>query len=281
MALAHNERTGAQTRVRVLLNLGRKDGLDTDGLRRPVSPVPRFPGDADPYAAGGGERADLLCMTGSRSMGRVCMLDGLWKQPGIDAAPRKLLGPRRFSTDAQRVLFALVANRALDPSSKLAASQWAERDAAIGGVDSMSEDQAFRAMDLLIDATATARVREAVIFTVANLLDLRTLRAAVRTLRMGSPPRVRGADVHTHCAVICEGITPARAESSGSIAPSSCDTPSNCEFPAVTPRLSNRDTDCERPISAIVLSAVSVAVGSGVSRINECRFRIECPIRIS
>ena len=172
VALAHNERTDGQTRARVLRGLGREDGLDTDGLRRLVSPVSGFLGDADPYAAGSGERADLLRMTSSRSMGGAWLLDGLWKQLGIDAALRKLLGPRRFSTDVERVLFALVANRALDPSSKLAASEWAERDAAIGGLDSMSDDQAYRAMDLLIEADATAKVQEAVFFAVANLLNL-------------------------------------------------------------------------------------------------------------
>ncbi len=62
-------------------------------------------------------------------MGGAWLLDGLWKQLGIDAALRQLLGPRRLSTDVERVLFALVANRALDQSSKLAASEWAERDA--------------------------------------------------------------------------------------------------------------------------------------------------------
>ena len=54
VALAHNERAGGQTRARVLRGLGREDGLDTDGLRRLVSPVSGFLGDADPYAAGSG-----------------------------------------------------------------------------------------------------------------------------------------------------------------------------------------------------------------------------------
>ena len=92
-------------------------------------------------------------------MGGAWLLDGLWKQLGIDAALRRLLGPRRFSTDVERVLFALVANRALDPSSKLAASQWTVRDAAIGGPGSMSDDQPYRAMDLLVEADATAKAR--------------------------------------------------------------------------------------------------------------------------
>jgi hypothetical protein len=62
----------------------------------------------------------------------------------------------------ERVLFALVANRALEPCSKLAATEWAGRDVAIPGLDGFSDDQAYRAMDLLVEADATAQVQEAV-----------------------------------------------------------------------------------------------------------------------
>jgi len=80
----------------------------------------------------------------------VWLLDGLWHQLGIDRALRALLGPRRFTTDVERVLFALVANRALDPGSKLAATEWVARDVAITGLDAVTDDQAYRAMDLLV-----------------------------------------------------------------------------------------------------------------------------------
>ena len=36
----------------------------------------------------------------------------------------------------------------------------------------MDEDQAYRAMDLLVDADTTGRVQESVFFAVANLLNL-------------------------------------------------------------------------------------------------------------
>jgi hypothetical protein len=68
--------------------------------------------------------------------------------------------------------FALVANRAIDPASKLAAAEWASYDVAIPGLDGMDEDQAYRAMDLLVEADAQAKVQEAVFFAVADLLNL-------------------------------------------------------------------------------------------------------------
>ncbi len=70
------------------------------------------------------------------------------------------------------MLFALVANRAIDPASKLAAAEWASNDVAITGLESMDEDQAYRAMDLLVAADAQAQVQEAVFFAVADLLNL-------------------------------------------------------------------------------------------------------------
>jgi transposase len=82
------------------------------------------------------------------------------------------LGGRRFTTDVERVLFALVANRAIDPASKLAAAEWASNDVAIAGLEVMDDDQAYRAMDLLVAADAQAEVQEAVFFAVADLLNL-------------------------------------------------------------------------------------------------------------
>jgi transposase len=108
----------------------------------------------------------------SRPAGAAWLLDGLWKTLDVDTALRKALGGRRFTTDVERVLFALVANRAIDPSSKLAAADWASHDVAIPGLDRMDDDQAYRAMDLLVEADTDAKVQEAVFFAVADLLNL-------------------------------------------------------------------------------------------------------------
>lgn len=172
LSVAHNERAGGQTRARVLMNLGREDALDADGLRRLVSSINRYLGDEPAPAGGRPGPAGALVATSSRALGGAHLLDGLWRRLGVDAALRELLGPRRYATDVERVLFALVANRALDPGSKLAATQWAALDAAVPGLEGFSDDQAYRAMDLLVEADAAAKVQEAVFFSVANLLNL-------------------------------------------------------------------------------------------------------------
>jgi len=177
LALAHNQRVGATTKANVLLNLGREDRLDPDGLRRLVRSINRYLGEPDAgtdaaESAGADTAADGLRLIASRPVGAAWLLHGLWQALDVDTALRKVLGGRRFTTDVERVLFALVANRAIDPSSKLAAAEWASHDVAIPGLDGMDDDQAYRAMDLLIEADTDAKVQEAVFFAVADLLNL-------------------------------------------------------------------------------------------------------------
>lgn len=169
--LAHNRRVGGVTRAEVLLNLGREDQLDLEGLRRLAASITRFTdgdGGGVPLPGAPGE----FEIVGSRPLGAVWLLDGLWRTLGVDHALGGVLGPRRFTTDVERVLFALVANRALDPCSKLAAAEWASQDIHIPDLAAMDEDQAYRAMDLLVEADAQAKVQEAVFFACADLLNL-------------------------------------------------------------------------------------------------------------
>jgi hypothetical protein len=150
--LAHNRRVGGVTRAEVLLNLGREDQLDIDGLRRLAASIMRFTdGDGGAVLASDGPPGEFD-VTQSRPVGTVWLLEGLWRILGVDRALAAVLGARRFSTDVERVLFALVANRAIDPLSKLAASEWASCDVHIPGLEGMDEDQAYRAMDLLVEA---------------------------------------------------------------------------------------------------------------------------------
>lgn len=52
LALAHNQRVGAATKATGLLNLGREDRLDPDGLRRLVRSIDRYLGEPDTDATG-------------------------------------------------------------------------------------------------------------------------------------------------------------------------------------------------------------------------------------
>jgi transposase len=171
LQLAHNRRQGGVTRAEVLLNLGREDELDVEGLRRLARSIRRY---TDPGAeeAGRLEPAEGLEVVGSRPLGGAWLLDALWRRLRIAETLAGLLDRRRFSTDVERVLFALVCNRALAPCSKLAAAEWVCEDVAIPGLEAIDEDQAYRALDLLIEADAEAKLQEAVFFACADLLNL-------------------------------------------------------------------------------------------------------------
>ena len=74
---------------------------------------------------------------------------------GIDTVMTRLLAGRKRDPRTERVLFALVANRALAPGSKLAAAGWVNRRAHIDGLAETSDDACYRAMDWLLTSPPT------------------------------------------------------------------------------------------------------------------------------
>src|SRR5882762_8685476 len=105
--LAHNVREGASTTAKVLVNLGREDGLDMDGLRRLTASIDRYLDgtrglDLEPLIGPG---ADLggLSVESSRPIGTAWLLDGLWAKLDIAAALKKHIDGRRFRTDIERI----------------------------------------------------------------------------------------------------------------------------------------------------------------------------------
>jgi hypothetical protein len=82
--LAHNHRKGTNTQAEVLLQLGREDRLDMEGLRRLVGSISRYldgAGALPPTAAAGQDQA--LEVESSRTLGAVWLLEGLWQQLGV------------------------------------------------------------------------------------------------------------------------------------------------------------------------------------------------------
>jgi hypothetical protein len=168
LQLAHNvwDPAAKRSKVQVIYNFGREDASNRDALQRLVASVTRF---LDPDAALSAT-ADGLVFVESRPLGGTWVLDGLWQQLEIGKAMKRLLKKRRLDPSAERVLFALVANRALAPSSKLAAARWVNNDVAIDGLPATSDDACYRAMDWLIEISA--KLEEEVFHPVANLLNL-------------------------------------------------------------------------------------------------------------
>jgi hypothetical protein len=167
--LAHNQWDQAAGRSvpKILYGFGREDQLDRAAIKRLVAALSGLLEPADALAATVGAG---LHFVESRPLGGAYVLDGLWHRLGIDKVMANLLKGRRRDQRVERVLFGLVANRALAPSSKLAAATWITHDVHIGGLPETTDDACYRAMDWLHDVTP-ALERE-VFWQLASLLDL-------------------------------------------------------------------------------------------------------------
>jgi hypothetical protein len=98
-------------------------------------------------------------------------LDAVWERLGIGAAIRRVAEGRRVDGVAvERVIFALVAQRALESGSKLAATGWVAERVAIQGLNGFSDDQAYRSMDFLLEALE--EIAGEIFSSVAHLLNL-------------------------------------------------------------------------------------------------------------
>jgi Transposase DDE domain len=175
LQLAHNEWDPAAktARTKVLYSFGRADQLDRAAIERLIAALTRVVGVE--AVSPGPDRARAVGVPGlefcqSRPLGGAWLLDGLWHRLGIDTLLRRLAAGTRRDPVVERVLFALVANRALAPSSKLAATSWVAHDVHLPGLDRVSDDACYRAMDWLI--AVEDRLARGVFDAVADLLNL-------------------------------------------------------------------------------------------------------------
>jgi hypothetical protein len=174
--LAHNvwDSSRGRSQVQVIHTFGRSDRLDADAMRRLAGSIVKYL-DGRPDAAeqlGGDAGGEGLRLLASRPMGSAWLLDHLWSELGFGAAIGKAISGRRLDPVIERVLFALVANRAINPCSKRAALEWAVHDVLLPGTPGLGGDPqvAYRAMDALL--AHDAAIQEQVFFAVAGRLGL-------------------------------------------------------------------------------------------------------------
>jgi hypothetical protein len=170
LQLAHNERhpvTGSPV-AKVIHNFGRADKVDKAALGRLVSSISRVldaSGDTPVVAGTDVEIVD------SRRLGGALVLDAMWQRLGIAEAIRSVAQGRRVDADVvERTVFALVAQRCLEPASKLAAVRWASERVAIEHCPAFDDDAAYAAMDFLLESLG--EIAERIFTSTANLLNL-------------------------------------------------------------------------------------------------------------
>jgi len=169
LQLAENVWDAAQRRsqARIVHNCGRADDSEVvERLRRLAQSILRRCSPEEIVA--GGDDWRLIC---AWPYGDLYVVEALWKRLGIDTIVRQQAGVRKLGFDVERALFALVANRACAPASKLYChEQWLKEDAPIEGTQTLKLHQLYRAMDFL-EANKDA-IEQAIFYRVADLLNL-------------------------------------------------------------------------------------------------------------
>jgi len=166
--LAHNERNERGVAVaRIIHTFGREDEVDRQALVRLVASITRFLEPEHALAAGTPAGFEFLA---AREQGRPHVVGALWSELGIGRALARVARSRRYRSDVERAIFAMVCQRTIAPASKLEATRWAPREVVLPGVAELSDDGLYAAMDFLLECSE--RVQEAVFFSVATLLNL-------------------------------------------------------------------------------------------------------------
>lgn len=144
--LAYNQRDPKTKTVKakVVHNFGREDELDVEALRRLARSIARYLGPEEDLRLQA-EQSGLRFLK-SRPVGGAWLLNELWHRLEIGSAVREHCG-----NGVERLVFAMVANRALAPKSKLAVEEWSKYEAYLPGVAEIAVHQLYRAMDVLLE----------------------------------------------------------------------------------------------------------------------------------
>ena len=154
--IVESYRENGRTKQRVVCSLGNKKKLDPAAVDRLLGslarygtclPVPRpdeIRAPHEDFDPGLGVRED-------RAFGSLYVLDRLWKDLGLRSLFRAAAGSRRFKFDLERATFAMVANRLVEPLSKLSTETWLDREAYLDLPEPLTADHFYSTLNWLHD----------------------------------------------------------------------------------------------------------------------------------
>jgi len=171
--LAHNRRhpNKKYSVAQVIYTFGRKDQLDVSAIKRLIKSLSRLISSEDAMEL----KANISGLDGfefisSRPAGGAHLLKGLWERLKINDCIKGALKNRAFSAPIGDALFALVANRALAPASKLAVEKWVSDQVYLGNDKKIQVQHLYRSMDFLLEHQEN--IQERVFWSTATLLNL-------------------------------------------------------------------------------------------------------------
>ena len=152
----------------VIHSFGRNDQLDVDALKRLIKSLSRFLEPEDAARLEHGD--DDLKISSSRPAGGAHLLKQLWKRLNLDGCLNNILSGRSHTAPIADAIFAMVANRALAPTSKRAIEQWTADEVYLGDHQPLQVQHFYRAMDLLLEHEEA--IQKEVFWATANMLNL-------------------------------------------------------------------------------------------------------------
>ena len=156
-----------RSEIRIVYNCGRADDPDVAArLRRLARSILRRCSPEEIVA----QEPDWR-LVDAWPYGDLYVLEALWRRLGIADVIEHHVTHRKLDFSVERALFAMVANRACAPSSKLYCyEQWLREDVRIAGTEALALHHLYRAMDVL-EASKEA-IEQDLYFRLANLLHL-------------------------------------------------------------------------------------------------------------
>jgi transposase len=153
--------------AKVIYSFGRADELDPDKLRRLARSILRV---VDGVPVPPPAESPAVKLRDAWPFGGVFVLEQLWRELGIDAEIKRLASARRIKLPVERALFAMVANRALCPYSKLYCwEQWLREEVYLPSCKDLELHHLYRAMDFLEDNKV--ELERAIYFRMADLMN--------------------------------------------------------------------------------------------------------------
>jgi transposase len=151
--------------AKVIYSFGRADQLDRETLRRLAASILRV---CDDSAVG--KLADDVTVRDAWPYGGVYVLEQLWRELGIDKVLARCAKKTGTTQPFERALFAMVANRAIEPYSKLYCwEQWLRDEVFLPSAHEIELQHLYRAMDFLEENKV--EVERSVYFAMADLMN--------------------------------------------------------------------------------------------------------------
>ena len=168
--LAHNEwlPEAQRSNTKVLYNFGRREDVDIQSLERLVGSIKKFVGAEVPNESNA--YGSDLTIESARALGGSWFLDQQWHRLEIDHCLHRLLKDRGYEIPIERAIFAMVANRILEPSSKLSCENWVKEEVLIPSLDEVCVHQLYRSMDFLVEHSD--EIQKELFFSVATVINL-------------------------------------------------------------------------------------------------------------